>query len=313
MKIIKMITCGLMTAAVLAMSACAFNSFAEETVTEAGPREGEYIMLENEGLKLPVPAEFQDTVVTEIPEKGERNVLFSASEKASIDAAEANGENTDGAGWLFSIRMTDQAGLDEMRTGDMFGERPFAKDENGNIYVLCLPTDVRMVRENYDNMEAELKDFEVLTQWASETVPEMFIEENGLTPLAVTNTDLDITLARIAFVPETKYILSTTQYGELEPKDADAAPFLEKLMNDVTFVPANDAEAPDGEYVVLRIPGENVRFDFFSNDSENLVREVWEELGDEALYRAEFKDGTSSVTKIMQEWYDALAKANGKE
>ena len=313
MKIRKMITGGLITAAVLAMSACTFTSFAEETVTEAVPQEAEFVMLENDGLKLPIPAALQDAVVTEVPEKDERNVLFSVSEKASIEAAEANGENADGAGWLFSIRCIDQAGLDEMRTGDMFGDRPFAKDENGNIYVLCLPTDVRMVRENYDNMEEELKDFEVLVQWAGETVPEMFIEENGLTPITVGNTDLDITLARIAFDPETEYILSTTQFGELEPKDADAAPFLEKLMNDVTFVPANDAEAPDGEYVVLRIPGENVRFDFFSNDSENLVREVWEDLDAEALYRAEFADGTSSVTKIMQEWYDALAKANGKE
>ena len=314
MKIRKMITCGMITAAVLAMSACTFNAFAEETVTETTPSERTYIVLENDGLKLPVPALLQDAVVVETPEADGNGLLFTASELASIDAAEANGESSDGAGWLFGIRRIDQETLNEMRTGDMFGDKPFAKDEDGNVYVLCLPTDVRMVRENYDNMEEELKDFEVLVKWASETVPEMFIEENGLEPIAVSNTDLDITLARIALVPDTKYILSTTQFGEIEASGADdAAPFLEKLMNDVTFVPANDAEAPDGEYVVLRIPGENVRFDFFSDDSDMLVREVWEELDGEALFRAEFADGTSSATQIMQEWYDALAEANGKE
>ncbi len=313
MKIRKMITCGLAAAAVLAMSACAFNAFAEEAVTEEAPLEDEFVMLENDGLRLPVPLLLEDVVVTESPEADENGVLFSASELASIKAVEANGDSFDGAGWLFSIRKIDEARLDEMRTEDMFGDRPFAKDDNGNVYVLCLPTDVRMVRENYEYAEDELAEFSELVKWASETVPEMFIEENGLTPIEVGNTDLDMTLAKIAFDPETKYILSATQFGELEPNGADAAPFLEKLMNGVTFTPASDAEAPDGEYVVLRIPGTGVRFDFFSDDRENLVREVWEDLDAEALFRAQFADGTSSVTQIMQEWYDALAQANGKE
>ena len=63
--------------------------------------------------------------------------------------------------------------------------------------------------------------------------------------------------------------------------------------------------ATDGEYVVLSLPDEDLRFDFFlSEGKENLIREVH---GDEeiALYQASFADDTRAAA-VMRDWYDAL-------
>ena len=59
-------------------------------------------MLTNEGLQLTIPAEYADLVLAEV---AVGDMLFSVSEKASVEAAQAFGEPADsGAGWLFGIR-----------------------------------------------------------------------------------------------------------------------------------------------------------------------------------------------------------------
>ena len=83
----KMMITAAMAAVVTA--ALSFGTMAsEDTKVEAG------------GLVFDIPAEFKDlvTVETEGLEPGE---LIRVSETASIEAAEAMGGNTDGAGWLF--------------------------------------------------------------------------------------------------------------------------------------------------------------------------------------------------------------------
>ena len=116
-------------------------------------------------------------------------------------------------------------------------------------------------------------------------------------------------LARAGYAEGTKYTISTLEFGPLEPGDVDPTPYVEALMGG-NFAKAEDAEAPDGEYVVLYFPEEGVRFDFFKGDG-NLVRETRGE--EETLYARVFPDPSVSNTDIMQGWYDALAEAAGKK
>ena len=62
------------------------------------------------------------------------------------------------------------------------------------------------------------------------------------------------------------------------------------------------------------IPDEGVRYDFFIGEAEkNLVRRVYDDTSiDPLLYKATFADGTTKITEVMQDWYNALAAANGK-
>ena len=106
-----------------------------------------------------------------------------------------------------------------------------------------------------------------------------------------------------------KYTVSTLEFGPLDPGDADVKSYAESLL-DGNFAYAEEAETPDGEYVVLNFPEEEVRFDFFIAD-KNLVREVRDE--NETLYkRVNMSDDTDN-TAIMQNWYDALAQKAGKK
>ena len=99
----------------------------------------------------------------------------------------------------------------------------------------------------------------------------------------------------------------------MEPRDVDPMPYLNRLMNGVTFEYADGEETPDGEYVVLSFPDDDVRFDFFRMEGkENYVRTVWS--GDnETLYKASYADGAIKASVIMSEWYNALVTANAGE
>ena len=56
------------------------------------------ILYENDGLKLMIPLEYDELLLKEIPQDDPNGILFSVTEKASADAAEASGEEYDGAG-----------------------------------------------------------------------------------------------------------------------------------------------------------------------------------------------------------------------
>ena len=284
---------------------------AETPADTAAPADTTDAVYTNEGFTLTVPAKYDDLLFTTTPE--EDGVLFMSSEIASIEAAQAQGGDIDGAGWLFSIRKIDEASLNEKLCDDMSGEQPFATDGNGTYFLFCTPTDVRLIRDNYDNPE-DMEIWTELNEWAA-TVPETFLSANPqLTAVKYGNTDFDMHLARIAFDKDVNYTISTLEFLELEPKDVDPSPYLEKLRNNVTYEPV-DEEAPAGEYVVLAFPDENVRFDFFfAEDGRNYIREVWGEDPEwEQLYKANFEDKSIDATEVMAEWYDALAVANGKK
>ena len=283
---------------------------AEAGASVLPPEEERGVLYENEGLRLRIPAEYDALVLTETPQDDAYGVLFSVSEKASVEAAEAAGWTADGAGWLSSIGRIDEARLQALLCyTDLSGVEILAKDQDGNHYVCYLPTDVRYVRESNEAMYRDQEQWMTLTAWAGRGVRESFLAENpGLTPETRGSTELELHLARIEFLPGISYTVSTTQFGPLAPPDGfDATPWLSRLTDGVRYERLENEEAPDGEYVVLAFPEEDLRFDFFlMSGGENYVREV---AGGsyELLYRAVFDDGETLASAVMQDWYDALA------
>ena len=114
--------------------------------------EGEAASIYTNGdRKLLIPLEYNELLRTETPENDENGILFTVSELASIEAAKAQNTEFDGAGWLFSIGMISEIQLYDMLCNDMSGADVFARGSDGIYYVYYHPTDVRMVRENYDD------------------------------------------------------------------------------------------------------------------------------------------------------------------
>ena len=265
------------------------------------------LVLENGGLTLTIPADKAELVIAEAPAADEFGTLFTVSEKASVEAAQARDGQFEGAGWLFAIRKVSGEALQDMLCYDMSGMAPFARDEEGNAYLLCTPTDVRLEREGTFT-EEDMEQWTALNAWAAE-IPAAFTEANGLEPFHRGNSDLEITLNRILCGME-PYTISTLKYLALEPGEVDPAPFVEKLLEG-TYTFENDEEGSDGEYVVLQLPEENTRYDFLFGD-KNLIRKVVTvEDGEYTfLFRAEFADDTTA-NDVMSAWYDAIAHDQG--
>lgn len=316
----KLLCIFLAAAALLSLTACGAKqdsgiaiSGESVTIDDLALRpEGEVGKLyENDGMKLMVPLEYDALVEIGLPEANPAGLLFNVSEIASMEAAKKQGYDGDGAGWLFGIFRMDADAVQQMLCySDMSGAEVFAHDEAGNYYVLRHPTDVRYVREDNEAMARDQEIWTALTEWAGSKVCESFVAENpGLTAEEHSYTSLDLALARIAYMPGASYAVSTTEFGPLSPEPGvfDAAPYLEKLMRGARYEIADGEEAPDGEYVVLSLPEENVRFDFFRMEGKkNLIREVSMDKY-ETLYRASFDDGVTLAADVMQDWYDALA------
>jgi hypothetical protein len=147
-----------------------------------------------------------------------------------------------------------------------------------------------------------------LCEWAAD-MPDRIAELNGLERVSYGNSEVDISLARAAWMKGEKHTLSTTQFGPVDIKDVDGAPYAEKLMQ-CRYDTLPDTEAPDGEYVVLAFPEEkeNTRVDFFFAPG-NFVRVV---RGDwSMLYQATVIEEGSSVADTMQSWYYAAAEKAG--
>ena len=269
-------------------------------------------------IVVPIPQSYSDILYREISVPDENNSnpedeeqIITISERASREAAEAMGEDPEGAGVLCTISRVSEARLHELQSGAMsaVNMHVFAKDKDGKYYIVDYPTDVRLTRETGEKMNEAMDAWAELNSWAQgDLISGILALSSDIEPVSYTSTELDMWLARIAYTNDAKYTVSTTEFGPLEPGDIDPSKYTERLLN-AGFEEVKDAKAPDGEYVVLSFPEDNVRFDFFSGD-KTLVREV---LLDEyeTFYRVAATDVES--TDIMQEWYDALAAAAGKK
>ena len=269
--------------------------------------------LENGGYILTIPVNYAGRLNTELTEDAPEGTLFTAAEQASIDAAKAQGMDGDGAGWLFSIQEIRDAEAKQLLTGDMSGRQIFAKDEAGDHFLFCTPTDVRFARATTEEMMADMDVWSALNEWAW-SVKDSFINDNGLTPEHYGNSEIEISLYRAAYAEDAAYTLSTTAYGPLEPAEGvDAAAYVEQALKDVAFEYVDAEEAPDGEYVVLKLEGGD-RIDFFTGEGGNYVRRVVD-LGDgetyEYLFKAVYDDDSVVLHDIMEAWYMDLAAAHG--
>ena len=277
---------------------------AEQTVTEP-------VVYENEGMKMTVNSEFVNKVIVNIPESKEDGVLFTVSEKASVEAAKAQGYGEeDGMGWLFAIGRDSEEVVKRMLCDDMSGQVVFAQDADGKYYIFYHPTDVRYNRETPEQMEADQDEWTAVCEWA-DSMRDAFIAENeGLTAVTYDNSTPAIFIARAALAEDANYTISTTEFGPMAPNGVDGVPYFEKLVKNAKFEYEDREEGPDGEYVVLSFPEENIRFDFFTAD-KNLVRQVVTDGDEEYNYyfRATLADD-QQATDVMQEWYNALVEAN---
>lgn len=310
--------CKKITASVLLAACAAFSpagSFAGSgevaNAAQISEREAACFQYENGGFRLLIPKAYDDLLATEIVKDRKNGVLYRVSEKASVEAAKKLAYDSRGAGWLFSIGQIDEGRRRELLCGDMSGAEIFARDENGQCYVYYHPTDVRYMRENNEAMKRDSAQWTMLNEWAWNSVRTDFIRENHLETAVYGNSEVSIAIARAAYKPGVRYTVSTTQYGPIEAKGFDAAPFAELLLKNAVYE-ITDAEAPDGEYVVLAFPDEGFRYDFFKlKDHENYVREVRPD-GTETLFKAILFYGSTRASVAMQEWYDALVAQQSK-
>ena len=188
----------------------------------------------------------------------------------------------------------------------MFGSEVFGRDEDGMYYLFEHPTDVRIVRESYDNMDADMAIWSELNQWAWQEKENFMTVNPGVHAEARGNSEPEIQLARAAWMEGQVCTLSTEKDGARESASADAVPYVERLTTKVFIDSADGIEVPKGETLSLNMPNDGLRLDFFpEKGSENLIRIVHDD-GRESLWQAEYADGKTKAAEIMREWYEAL-------
>ena len=116
--------------------------------------------------------------------------------------------------------------------------------------------------------------------------------------------------AHLKTLGDTPYTISMTEYGTLEPKGFDPTTYI-SLLQDMQVESAGIGEAPDGEYVVLAFPEENIRFDFFLAFPEKNLFRLVEADGNEILYQAFPPEDRACISGVMTAWYSSLADDQG--
>ena len=265
------------------------------------------LFYENGGLLLPVAARYSDLVTVITPQDDEYGELFSVSETASIMAAQATGQDFDGAGWLFSIARVTEDRLHEMLCYYMFGSDVFGKDEQGMYYLFNHPTDVRIVRESYDSMDEDIKIWSELNQWAWQEKSSFLYLNPDIKAETRGNSDPEIFLARVAWMDGETYTISSADGDIRKSGTADPIPYVEKLTTGVFIDELYEGEEPTGEYFRLTMPKEGVSLDFFqAEDSQNIIRIIWNDDGQVSLWKAEYADGMTTAGNVVREWYEAM-------
>ena len=259
---------------------------------------GEY---DNGGLHLEIKPKYNDLITVKTPANDADGILFDVSETASLEAGSYKG-----AGWLFSIVTVSCDTLHEMLCRDMSGARVFAKDGDGTYYMYFHPTDVRYERTTIEEMYRDQAQWSMLCEWAND-VPDSLRDLNGLEDAQYGNTELDMLLARAAWEKDAIFTLSTTEFGPVKAEGVDGTPYADLVMHGY-YAEADEAETPDGEYVVLSFPDDDLRLDFFFAPG-NYARLV--SGGSERLYQAMLCDDEVSYAEVMQNWYYALAGRGG--
>lgn len=256
---------------------------------------------ENGGLKLEVQPKYNDLITVKTPENDPEGVLFSVSETASLQAADY-----EGSGWLFSIRRVSEERMHEMVCESLNEDYFFASDEEGNYYLFSQPSDVRMERATAAEMEAGMEQWSMLCAWAAGQA-ESFQQKNGLTLESFGNSAVNIYMARAAFRPGTRVVLTADEFGSVEADTALSAPYAQ-FVQEGAFWEATPEETPEGDVLSVRLPDEDVQLDFFYADPD-YIRVT--EGGVETLYAAMWSDDSVTYTEAAEGWYYAAAEQAG--
>ena len=283
-----------------------------EYAQEAGIMQCQAKEYKNGDYVLSIPNTYNRELKIQVLKNDPFGKLFTVSEQASIDAANAKNYETDGVGWLFSVGVLSEDKINKMLCGEMSGSEVFAKDNKWNYYVFYHPTDVRYFRESDSAMRSDQKEWSRLTEWVGTSVEQDFIKSNpGLEPVRFDNSTIGMMMARIMFKPGTEYTISTNEFGPIKPNGVNPMPYADTLIKDAKYEMVDIKETPDGQYVVLSFPREGLRLDFFLvPGKENYVREVRKD-GGETLYKGTFQDSSIKASDIMYRWYKELASKAG--
>ena len=92
---------------------------------------------ENAGYKLSVPAEIDELLIVEMSQND--GILFTVSEKLSVETDKAQGGSGDGAGRLFSIGALSEIQLYDMLCSDMSGLKSLPEMTPGSIMRITIP------------------------------------------------------------------------------------------------------------------------------------------------------------------------------
>ena len=285
----------------------------KETKAEGTDQAAEAKVYTNGDYKLTVPAELADKITVDTPTESEDGIVFDCYETKSVEAAKGTDHENMSQGWLFGITVRTEEKAHEILANDDAGQEPIARTEDGTYFIYNHPTDVRYERATPEEMAKDQAEWDAACEWAA-SVRKSFAEENGLTAIIYNGTQVEAALAKIAYGKDVNYTINSLESGVLSPGDVDPLPFYEKLTNGATYeeVSLADNEKPDGEYIVLEFPDDNIRYDFFLMEGkENIIRQVNTVEGGEqyeSYYTVTFADGTSKASEIMNEWYHALAQ-----
>lgn len=270
----------------------------------------ESVIYENQGMKLSVPIKYDAQIIVETPENSGAGTIFVVSEKASVDAA----DSAEGAGRLFEIKTVKEEEYHAMLCYDMSGVRVFAKDANGSYYVFRHPTDVRFVRDDY-NDEAEWTKWSELNKWAG-TVPDAFIAENdGLAAENRGNTLFDMYIARLMYMPDVDYYIAGSQSGSVFsdgislPTEEMLLPLTKKAVYEEADL--NEVRSLSGDFILLSFFRDGTTFRFYqTEDGENYIHTSWNDGEHEIVQKISFEDENIKVANVMNDFYRAMLKAD---
>ncbi len=301
-------TAAILLALLMTFGLCACSNAGEDAATaDADAPAGTTADI---GYNFTIPEEYADRLIVKTDEEGS---FVSVYEKESVEAAQATDkEHSDGAGWLFALGTVSAEKLHQMICYDMSGIDVFAEGADGSFFVYYHPTDVRIVRAENDYNDESLARWTELNEWAASVRADFIAENEGLTAVSYDNSEIAILLVRAAYMEGTKYEVRTLEYGAagaLDPAGVDAAPFAELLIRNASYTYVEPDNTPDGEYIVLYFPEDDIRLDFFLADG-NYVRCTNDEGSGSQLFQVSLPDGEGPVRDIMQAWVDAVAAAN---
>lgn len=267
------------------------------------------------GFVLPIDPAMREKLDFYIPPRRTttHEVLLVTAEKASMEACDQlyPGQYTQ-AGELIFVYSVSEAELHELQCHYWDGHISFIQDADGTYYVWDDAGDLNFFREDGAGLE-ESKDrhqWEEVRRYA-DTLLDVFLAANpSLTPVSFRNSDLDICLSMIRWHKGMNYTLSGEEFGTLEPGSVDAEPFIERLLDGSSLEEVEGIKTSDGASVTLSLPDDDLHFAFLlDGDGQNYIHMVWED--EELFYRISYDDDSKTAGKIMLEWYEALAEAQG--